>query len=69
MSGLAERLEKGDHAPPEWAAEMIVEIASGSLDDLHGRFLTSESDRENIGELRRRIPEIIEQDLRTLRIR
>lgn len=69
MSGLAERLEKGDHAPPEWAAEMIVEIASGGLDDLHGRFLTSERDRENIDELRQRIPEIIEQDLRTLRIR
>jgi NAD(P)-dependent dehydrogenase (short-subunit alcohol dehydrogenase family) len=39
MQPLIERLHEGDDVSPEHAADMVVEIANGKLDDFHGRYL------------------------------
>ncbi len=68
MGHLAERLETGEDNPPENAAKMVVAIASGTLDALHGRYLHSASDVEQLESLRERAQEITEEDARTLRM-
>jgi NAD(P)-dependent dehydrogenase (short-subunit alcohol dehydrogenase family) len=69
MQRLAKRLEEGDDSPPEWAAQMAVAIGAGELDDLHGRYLNAERDRDRLDELTAKAGKIVEEDLRTLRLR
>jgi hypothetical protein len=42
LGRLGQRLETGDHYPPEAAAEVVAAIAEGRLDALRGRFLNAE---------------------------
>lgn len=69
MSRLTDRLRAGEDVPPEKAAEMAVVLATGELDDLHGRFLHGAEDAEQIESLRARAADIAENDARTLRVR
>lgn len=64
--GVAERLDAGDHNPPEMAAEMAVRLVSGHADDLTGRYFSASDDFD---ELVARADEILERDERVLRIR
>lgn len=51
MSGLKERMEQGGCIPPEHAGDMVVEIGSGRLDMMHGKYLSSEKDHGQAEEL------------------
>jgi NAD(P)-dependent dehydrogenase (short-subunit alcohol dehydrogenase family) len=68
MGRLAERLEANEDDPPARAAEMVVVLATGALDELHGRYLHSSHDLERLESLRGRAPDIAEEDARTLRM-
>jgi NAD(P)-dependent dehydrogenase (short-subunit alcohol dehydrogenase family) len=68
MGGLIARLEARDVDAPERAAEMVVVIATGALDELHGRYLHSAQDLEDLKSLRDHAEDIAEEDTRTLRI-
>ncbi|MBZ0263069.1 SDR family oxidoreductase [bacterium] len=68
MARLVDRLEQKSDAPPEWAAELVVRIASGEFDKLVGRYLHAENDREIFDELVRNADEIIAEGRRVLRI-
>jgi len=61
-----DRLEQGQHVPPTMAARLAVEIASGRLDELHGRWFGAGEDLEKILSQKDRI---LAEDLRTLRMR
>ena len=63
LPGLAERT---DALEPGRAGRLVVDIASGRLDSLSGRFLHVLDD---VDELLRRAGEIVEGDLYTLRLR
>ncbi len=68
MHRLAARLDRGESAPPEFAAELVAELASGRMDFLHGRYIHAEADRDTWNDLKRRAEEIQESDARTLRL-
>ncbi len=57
MDPLVQRLEQGDDVPPDLAAKMVVEISAGNLDNMHGRFLISERDLDQLDLLRQRSKE------------
>jgi NAD(P)-dependent dehydrogenase (short-subunit alcohol dehydrogenase family) len=61
---IKERFELGKDVPPNLAAELAVVIASGALDDLHGRALGVGDDLTALSENTERI---IREDLKTLR--
>jgi hypothetical protein len=61
-----DRLERGQHVPPTMAAGLAVEIASGRLDELHGRWFGVGEDLEKVLSQKDRI---LAEDLRTLRMR
>jgi NAD(P)-dependent dehydrogenase (short-subunit alcohol dehydrogenase family) len=69
MDYMAERLEEGQDVPPEPAADIIVDIATGVLDRLHGRYLHSPEDATELNTLRDEAEEIVAKDARTLRLR
>lgn len=74
QSGAYERLfpsvvdafEQGLDSSPAMAALLAVEIASGRLDELHGRWLGAQEDLEQVLTEKDRI---LAQDLKTLRLR
>ncbi len=68
MARIIERLREGKDVPPDRAAEMVVAIACGELDDLQGRFLSAEDDLDRLNTLRDRSDEIVERDERILHI-
>ncbi len=68
MQRLVERLEEGADVSPENAADMVVQIAAGKLDDLHGRYLSGPDDIGNLEELMAQSGAIAESDARTLRV-
>jgi NAD(P)-dependent dehydrogenase (short-subunit alcohol dehydrogenase family) len=51
MGDLAERLEHGETTPPEDCADLVVRIADGSLDPLHGFYLHADADRHRLDDL------------------
>lgn len=57
--------EKKD-LPPEEVARAAVRLASGDLDQLHGRYIRANAD---FAALAKRVDEIVSKDLLTLRIR
>jgi 3-oxoacyl-[acyl-carrier protein] reductase len=54
--------------PPELAPRLVVELASGRLDALSGRYIHAEHDQDLEG-LARRADEILENDLNAIRLR
>ena len=54
--------------PPELAPRLVVELASGRLDELSGRYIHAEHDQDLDG-LALRADEIREQDLNAIRLR
>ncbi len=68
MGDMARRLEQDEDVPPDLAAGLVAEIATGGLDRLHGRYLHSDEDARRIERLREETDEIIDKDLRTLRV-
>lgn len=62
---LHELLEQGKVVPAEMAASLAVALASGRLDELHGRLFTVQDD---LHELLARKERILREDLRTLRV-
>jgi len=61
----------GDDAPwtpPELAPRLVVELASGRLDALSGRYIHAEHDQD-LEALARRADEIVENDLNAIRLR
>jgi len=63
--------EFGDDAPwtpPELAPRLVVDLASGRLDELSGRYIHAEHDQD-LEALARRADEIREHDLNAIRLR
>jgi NAD(P)-dependent dehydrogenase (short-subunit alcohol dehydrogenase family) len=66
----AQRFEEDKDVPPNVPAELAVELASGRFDALTGRYLRVKDYKgEDPDQVEAQIPEILEKDLRTLRIR
>lgn len=66
MGRIKQRFEEGADVPPTLAAELAVELASGRFDRLSGRAFNA---GEDLDATEGRMDEIIEQDLKTLRLR
>jgi NAD(P)-dependent dehydrogenase (short-subunit alcohol dehydrogenase family) len=66
MSVIKDAFEAKVDVPPTLAAELAVQIASGRCDALHGRALQA---TENLDETLAATERIIEEDLKTLRMR
>jgi NAD(P)-dependent dehydrogenase (short-subunit alcohol dehydrogenase family) len=69
MGRLRRRLERGEHVPAARAAALVVELGSGRLDALHGRYLSAERDLDRLGESHQLVQELRDADRRTLRLR
>ncbi len=54
--------------PPELAPRLVLELASGRLDRLSGRYIHAEHDQD-LEELAHRADDIVEQDLNAIRLR
>jgi NAD(P)-dependent dehydrogenase (short-subunit alcohol dehydrogenase family) len=66
----AQRFEEGKNSPPTLAANLAVEFASGRFDALSGRYIRVKDYKgDDLDEVEAHIPEILEKDLRTLRMR
>jgi NAD(P)-dependent dehydrogenase (short-subunit alcohol dehydrogenase family) len=66
----AQRFEEGKNSPPTLAANLAVEFASGRFDALTGRYIRVKDYKgDDLDEVEAHIPEILEKDLRTLRMR
>jgi NAD(P)-dependent dehydrogenase (short-subunit alcohol dehydrogenase family) len=66
----AQRFEEGKNSPPTLAANLAVEFASGRFDALTGRYIRVKDYKgDDLDEVEAQIPEILEKDLRTLRMR
>lgn len=65
MAGVADRFASGDFLPPERAATLSVEIASGRYDRLSGRALSA---RDNFDTLDKMVDEIVATNQRTLHL-
>ncbi len=66
IADLADRLDLDETTPPEACAELLVQIASGSLDALHGRFLHAGVDLDHLDSIRARADEITKEEERIL---
>jgi len=64
--GFGKNLLEGHGHPPELVANFILELVSGKVDRLTGRYFLP---HQNLDELIKRTDEIISNDLFTLRIR
>ncbi len=67
MHRLSARLDQGQSAPPDYAAELVLELATGELDFLHGRFIHAEQDRDQWDEMKSNADEIRMSPKRLLR--
>jgi NAD(P)-dependent dehydrogenase (short-subunit alcohol dehydrogenase family) len=66
----AQRFEEGKNVPPTMAGDLAVEFASGRFDALTGRYIRVKDYKgDDLDEVEAQIPEILEKDLRTLRMR
>jgi NAD(P)-dependent dehydrogenase (short-subunit alcohol dehydrogenase family) len=66
----ARRFQEGKDVPPEVPADLAVDMASGRFDALTGRYIRVKDYKgEDPDEVEAHIPEILEKDLRTLRMR
>jgi NAD(P)-dependent dehydrogenase (short-subunit alcohol dehydrogenase family) len=63
---LLSAIERGEDVPPTMAAEVAAELVSGKFDKLAGRAVMA--NRDNLHELAERVDEIVERDLRVLRL-
>ncbi|MBD3337301.1 MAG: SDR family NAD(P)-dependent oxidoreductase [Candidatus Eisenbacteria bacterium] len=68
MRSLAERLASGDHVPPGQAAQIVADLAGGSYDALHGRYIHAGKDYGRLAELAQEAAGEDAGDLRRLRI-
>jgi NAD(P)-dependent dehydrogenase (short-subunit alcohol dehydrogenase family) len=66
IADLADRLDRDESTPPEASAELLVQIASGRLDALHGRFLHAGVDLDQLDTLCARANEIVDEEERIL---
>jgi len=69
IGDLAEVLDRDGATPPDACAELLVHIASGDLDALHGRFLHAGLDLDRLDDLRQRAQEIADNEERVLSMR
>lgn len=70
LPDTARRFAEEKNVPPSVPAELAVEIASGRFDALTGRYLRVKDYKgEDPDQVEAHIPEILEKDLRTLRMR
>jgi NAD(P)-dependent dehydrogenase (short-subunit alcohol dehydrogenase family) len=69
VADLAERLDRDESTPPEACAELLVQIASGRLDALHGRFLHAGVDLDHLDALCARANQIADQEERVLTLK
>ena len=69
IADLADRLDRNESTPPEACAELLVQIASGRLDALHGRFLHAGVDLDHLDTLCARADEIAEEEERILSLK
>jgi NAD(P)-dependent dehydrogenase (short-subunit alcohol dehydrogenase family) len=70
MQHTAQRFAEGLDVPPTLAANLVVEMASGRFDALTGRYIRVKDYKgDDLDEVEAHIPEILEKDLRTLRMR
>ena len=68
MGSLAERLDRGETTPPQACADLVVRIATGSLDALHGMYLHAAADRDRLDELVAAAPRMRQQGERVLTV-
>lgn len=66
IAGLADRLDRDESTPPEACARLLVQIASGRLDALHGRFLHAGVDLDHLDSICARADEITQHEERIL---
>jgi NAD(P)-dependent dehydrogenase (short-subunit alcohol dehydrogenase family) len=65
-----QRFEEEKDVPPALAANLAVEFASGRFDALTGRYIRVKDYKgDDLDQVEAQIPEILEKDLRTLRMR
>jgi NAD(P)-dependent dehydrogenase (short-subunit alcohol dehydrogenase family) len=70
LPNTAQRFDEGKDVPATMAGDLVVEFASGRFDALTGRYIrVNDYKGDNLDEVEARIPEILEKDLRTLRMR
>jgi NAD(P)-dependent dehydrogenase (short-subunit alcohol dehydrogenase family) len=70
LPNTAQRFAEEKNVPPTLAANLAVELASGRFDALTGRYVRVKDYKgDDLDEVEAQIPEILEQDLRTLRMR
>jgi len=68
--GTAQRFEEEKNVPPTMAGDLAVEFASGRFDALTGRYIRVKDYKgDDLDEVEAHIPEILEKDLRVLRMR
>lgn len=68
--GTARRFEEEKNVPPTMAGDLAVEFGSGRFDALTGRYIRVKDYKgDDLDEVEAQIPEILEKDLRTLRMR
>jgi len=66
----AQRFEEEKDVSPTMAGDLAVELASGRFDALTGRYIRVKDYKgDDLDEVEAQIPEILEKDLRTLRMR
>ncbi len=69
LPDTAQRFEEEKNVPPSVAAELAVEFASGRFDALTGRYIRVKDYKgDDLDQVEAQIPEILEKDLRTLRM-
>ena len=66
IADLAGRLDRDESTPPGACAELLVQIASGRLDPLHGRFLHAGVDLDHLDSICARADEITREEERIL---
>jgi NAD(P)-dependent dehydrogenase (short-subunit alcohol dehydrogenase family) len=70
LPDTAQRFEEEKNVPPTMAGDLAVEFASGRFDALTGRYIRVKDYKgDDLDEVEAQIPEILEKDLRTLRMR
>jgi NAD(P)-dependent dehydrogenase (short-subunit alcohol dehydrogenase family) len=70
LPDTARRFEEEKNVPPTMAGDLAVEFATGRFDALTGRYIRVKDYKgDDLDEVEAQIPEILEKDLRTLRMR
>ena len=70
LPNTAQRFDEGLNVPPTMAGDLAVEFALGRFDALTGRYIRVKDYKgDDLEQVEAQIPEILEKDLRTLRMR